>query len=278
MELLEQEWPLEILECEDGKQIYDLDNRLIAQGLSVRMGIHCGSPLCEVDPVNHRMDYFGPMVNRSARINSSAAGGQIMCSQEVIREIKAQLLNGSPTLQSNSQPHEAVDNVRKLGVTIIDIGEVKLKGLELPEQLSAIYPAHLGSRSNLRDTVVDPGASGSRVQFSVSQIRQLGLVCLRLESLATSRIFREIAERKSSIQTISEQDHDEEEDLLYIYGDPNLLLPPLDEKTSTDRDMTLVLDSLSGRIENAIAKIREKANETSVKDSLISALNKKRVH
>ncbi|KAJ3983402.1 adenylate cyclase [Lentinula detonsa] len=279
MELLEQDWPLEILECEDGKPIYDFDSRLIAQGLSVRMGIHCGTPLCEVDPVNHRMDYFGPMVNRSARINSSAAGGQIMCSEEVIREIKAKLYNGPPTPQSDVQPPEAVDNVRRLGFSIIEVGAVKLKGLELPEQLSLIYPGHLVARHNLREVVGDPDASGSRVQFSVSQIRQLGLVCLRLESLATSRIFKEMGERKSSIQTVNmsvENDNDEEEDPLYLYGDPNLLLPPLDEKTSSDRDMTLVLDALSGRIENAVAKIRERALVGSVKDSLISAMGSKR--
>ncbi|KAF8825704.1 hypothetical protein HHX47_DHR6000030 [Lentinula edodes] len=279
MELLEQDWPLEILECEDGKPIYDFDNRLIAQGLSVRMGIHCGSPLCEVDPVNHRMDYFGPMVNRSARINSSAAGGQIMCSEEVIREIRAKLYNGPSTPQSDSQPLEAIDNVRRLGLSIIEVGAVKLKGLELPEQLSLIYPGHLVARHNMREVVADPDASGSRVQFSVSQIRQLGLVCLRLESLATSRVFKEIGERKSSIQTVNlsvENDHDEEEDPLYIYGDPNLLLPPLDEKASSDRDMTLVLDALSGRIENAVAKIKEKALVNSVKYSLISAMGNTR--
>ncbi|KAJ3864849.1 adenylate cyclase [Lentinula novae-zelandiae] len=279
MELLEQDWPLEILECEDGKPIYDFDNRLIAQGLSVRMGIHCGSPLCEIDPVNHRMDYFGPMVNRSARINSSAAGGQIMCSEEVIREIRAKLYNGPSTPQSDDQPLEAIDNVRRLGLSIIEVGAVKLKGLELPEQLSLIYPGHLVARHNLREVVADPDASGSRVQFSVSQIRQLGLVCLRLESLATSRVFKEIGERKSSIQTVNlsvENDHDEEEDPLYIYGDPNLLLPPLDEKASSDRDMTLVLDALSGRIENAVAKIKEKALVNSVRDTLFSAMGNTR--
>jgi len=196
-----------------------------------------------------------------------------MCSEEVIREIRAKLYNGPATLQSEFQPAEAVDNVRRLGVTIFEVGAVKLKGLELPEQLSLIYPGHLAARHDLRETVADPDASGSRVQFSVSQIRQLGLVCLRLESLATSRIFREMAERKSSIQTVSDNDNDEEEAPLYIYGDPNLLLPALDEKMSSDRDMTLVLDALSGRIENAVAKIRERAEVCSAKNSLMSALS-----
>ncbi|KAF5387303.1 hypothetical protein D9757_005752 [Collybiopsis confluens] len=274
MELLEQEWPLEILECEDGKPIYDSNNKLIAQGLSVRMGIHCGAPLCEIDPVNHRMDYFGPMVNRSARINSSAAGGQIMCSEEVIREIKAKLQDGPPTAQSDSQPLEAVENIRRLGVSIIEVGEVKLKGLELPEQLSLIYPGHLVARHNLLETAEDPDSSGSRVKLSVSQLRQLGMICIRLESLATCRIFREMGERKGSMQSV-DNDNDEEEDPLYIHGDPNLLLPPLDEKTSSDRDMSLVLDALSGRIENAVARIKETAQSGSIQDRLISGLKQK---
>ncbi|KAE9388925.1 hypothetical protein BT96DRAFT_1071856 [Gymnopus androsaceus JB14] len=252
MELLDEDWPLEILECEDGKLICDLDNRPIARGLSVCMGIHCGALLCEVDPVNHQMDYFGPMVNRSARINSSAAGGQIMCSKEVIREIRAKLYNGPATLQSEFQPAEAVDNVWRLGVTIFEVGAVKLKGLELPEQLSLIYP----------------DASGSRVQFSMSQIWQLGLVCLWLESLATSRIFREMAEWKSSIQMVSDNDNDKEEASLYIYGDPNLLLPALDENMLSDRDMMLVLDALSRRIENAVAEIRERVEVCSAHQRL----------
>ncbi len=39
VQLLHEPWPLEILECEDGKSIYDSENRLIARGISVRIGI-----------------------------------------------------------------------------------------------------------------------------------------------------------------------------------------------------------------------------------------------
>ncbi|KAJ8078178.1 cysteinyl-tRNA synthetase [Marasmius tenuissimus] len=107
VELVKQSWPLEILECEDGKPIRDAENRLIAQGLSVRMGIHCGIPICEQDPVNHRMDYFGPVVNRSARVEGKAAGGQIMCSADVMKEINAKILGlGNLLLTPISNPRK----------------------------------------------------------------------------------------------------------------------------------------------------------------------------
>jgi class 3 adenylate cyclase len=78
MQLLREFWPLEILECDEGKEVHDEHGNLLARGLSVRMGIHCGTPMCESDHITGRMDYFGPMVIRAARISGNSAGGQIM--------------------------------------------------------------------------------------------------------------------------------------------------------------------------------------------------------
>ena len=91
VELLNEQWPLEILECRDGKPIYDEKGHLLACGLSVRMGIHSGTPLCETDATTNHMDYFGPMVNLSACISSNALGGQVMCSLDIVREINAKV-------------------------------------------------------------------------------------------------------------------------------------------------------------------------------------------
>lgn len=66
LELLKQEWPKEILEGPDSA-VEVVDGVEIYRGLRVRMGIHTGNPSAEPDPVTGRMDYFGPMVNRSAR-------------------------------------------------------------------------------------------------------------------------------------------------------------------------------------------------------------------
>ncbi|TFK44092.1 hypothetical protein BDQ12DRAFT_701704 [Crucibulum laeve] len=274
MQLLDEPWPLEILECEDGKPVYDAANRLIARGLSVRMGIHCGIPIYEPDPITHRMDYFGPMVNRSARINGSAAGGQIMCSAEVIREINAKVLGIEPETQfSNSQPQPAIEGIKGLGVVVIPAGEFKLKGLELPELLSAIYPTGLEGRHDLKEEPTGPDVSGSRVQFSVAQMRELGLLCLRIESLASGRVFRPLPERKGSIQTVISEENDAEESTsLFIYSDPNLLLAPIKESAS-DTELMMILDSFSVRIHNALAFLNERLSPPKFeKNHLLSLL------
>lgn len=254
-QLLHEPWPLEILECEDGKPIHDPQNRLIARGLSVRMGIHCGSPIPEPDPITHRMDYFGSMVNRSARICGSAAGGQIMCSAEIIREINATVFKSEPeTEYSRTQPPQAIEAIREMGVVVAPVGEVKLKGLEVPEYLSLLYPAELAGRQQLEGGVSGPPASGSRVPFSVTQMRDLGVLCLRLETLTSERIFRPLPERKGSIQTLNSEKLLVNSSSKDLRGDPHVLLPPMNDQSS-DADLMMLLDSLSVRIGNAAATL-----------------------
>jgi adenylate cyclase len=131
--LLQQEWPRELLECEDGKEVFDAEGNLIQRGLSVRMGIHWGVPSCERDPITRRMDYYGPMVNRAARINASADGGQLMASQDVINEIKALSKFLDEQGELGDLPFETkreVLELRKIGLEVKEMGERKLKGLE----------------------------------------------------------------------------------------------------------------------------------------------------
>jgi adenylate cyclase len=261
-QLLHEPWPLEILECEDGKPTYDAQGRLIARGLSVRMGIHCGSPSPEPDPITHRMDYFGSMVNRSARICGNAAGGQIMCSAEIIREVNAMILKTEPeTEYSKTQPPQAIEAIREMRVVVVPVGEVKLKGLEVPEYLSLLYPAELVGRQEVEGSISGPPASGSRVPFSVTQMRDLGVLCLRLETLTSDRIFRPIPERKGSIQTLNLEKHPGKSSSKDLRGDPHVLLPPMNEQ-STDADLMMLLDSLSVRIGNAASMLEKMYSST----------------
>jgi adenylate cyclase len=133
--LLQQEWPRELLDAHDGKVIYDSEGNLVQRGLRVRMGIHWGSPQCERDPITRRMDYYGPMVNRAARINASADGGQLMASQDVINEIQA-IREYLDTLDEDSVdelPQELkreLQELKRIGLVVKDMGQRKLKGLE----------------------------------------------------------------------------------------------------------------------------------------------------
>lgn len=253
VELLKVAWPLEILECEDGQEIRDPKGKLVARGLSVRMGIHQGRPLCEPDPITHRMDYLGPVVNRASRISSSALGGQIMCSADIIREINAIFNDGPKTEHSYLQPTQAIEAIRRLGVVVHPVGEAKLKGLEVPEMLSLVYPSELAGRQELEAVQTHPGAAGSRVQFSVDQMRELAVLCIRLETLTSSRVFRPLPTRKGSTSKTLEEEKQEEANPVYLHGNLDVLLPTLDK--ASDSELMQVLDSLSMRIESALAAL-----------------------
>ena len=277
LDLLHEPWPLEILECEDGMERHDRNGKLIERGLSVRMGIHFGTPVCEPDPITHRMDYFGPMVNRTSRISGSALGGQIMCSADVVREIRSQVLNKEFD-PADSASKALVTSIDGIGVEIVHVGERRMKGLEIPELLSLVYPKELVGRLELM-SVEEPDASGSRVQFSVSQMRELALLCVRLEALSSSRVLRPLPPRKASTASASgaggdpahpTQTHSQApntttstaedgglslpHDSVVMYADPYTLVPHIADSAS-DRELMAVLDSLSLRIESALGSL-----------------------
>lgn len=86
LKLLEAQWPEEITSIQDGCLVTDRNGTKIYQGLSVRMGMHWGCPVPELDLVTQRMDYLGPVVNKAARVSSVADGGQITLSSDFVSE------------------------------------------------------------------------------------------------------------------------------------------------------------------------------------------------
>ncbi|KAG9238366.1 adenylate cyclase, partial [Amylocarpus encephaloides] len=211
--LLEVEWPSEVLGSILGQEIYDSDQTLIFKGLSVRMGIHWGNPVCENDPVTRRMDYFGPMVNRTSRISSVADGGQITVSADFISEIQRCLETYSESDRSNSTGSEdaydtdlAAQAIRRelrslssQGFEVKEIGERKLKGLENPEYIYLMYPHSLSGRIQYQQQVDDnqklttpdgeqPASLSRKTQLSIDTdtVWSLWAVSLRLEMLCSS--------------------------------------------------------------------------------------------
>jgi predicted ATPase/class 3 adenylate cyclase/Tfp pilus assembly protein PilF len=90
-----QEWPAEVGE------------------LLVRIGLHTGEPFLGYDAAG-RPDYFGPVVNRAARIEAAGHGGQILLS---------------------SATRDVVQGAVTPDVDLHNLGFHRLRGLEYPEHL-----------------------------------------------------------------------------------------------------------------------------------------------
>jgi adenylate cyclase len=212
-QLLEVQWPQEILSSVHGEEVRDADDNPIFRGLSVRMGIHWGQPVCEVDPVTKRMDYFGPMVNRAARIEGVADGGQICVSSDFIAEVQRLLESHIETDRTNSTGSEETlsddlltESIRRelrslssQGFEVKDLGQRTLKGLENPEYIYLMYPHTLASRllvqqqkaeaearNNAEKNTLTARQRGSPLTVDTQNVWDLWNVSLRLEMLCSS--------------------------------------------------------------------------------------------
>jgi class 3 adenylate cyclase len=106
----------------------------------VRMGLHAG--VCE----ERDGDYFGPAVNRAARLLTVARGGQVLVSG-----VAAELL-------SDELPD---------GVDLRELGTHQLKDLSRPERIYQVEAAFLAARlAVLADKVPVPGPTGLRASHA----------------------------------------------------------------------------------------------------------------
>jgi adenylate cyclase len=137
-ELLEADWPPELLRspiCQG--QLSPETGQLLYKGISVRMGIHYGEMECEQDIVTGRMDYNGIPVIIASRIQSQALGGQILVSSQCKQEFDR-------LLQDNNDDAKLAE--RTLKPSFIDVGWLRLKGIEAREHVYALYPETLIER------------------------------------------------------------------------------------------------------------------------------------
>ncbi|KAL8930786.1 MAG: hypothetical protein Q9208_000327 [Pyrenodesmia sp. 3 TL-2023] len=208
--LLEANWPSEILQSPHCAEVLDSDGNIIYRGVSVRMGMHWGHPVCETDPITRRMDYFGPMVNRAARISGAADGGQIYVSSDFIAEIHRVLETYAETDRSGSTASDDMSEdalsaeirkeLRQLstqGFEVKDLGSHKLKGLENPEYLYLMYPHALAGRlaaqqarsdAEAAAASVDPASKSrdSQLTMETQNVWDLWTVSLRLEMICSA--------------------------------------------------------------------------------------------
>ncbi len=134
--------------------------------LRVRIGVHTGEPICEVDPTTGRMDYFGPFVNRAARVGSAGNGGQ--------------------TLISKRTREEASRRIEHHGAIVTDMGEHRLKGLSRPEHLFQLLPASQASHTFAKLNTLNEVPTNLPFQTTVFVGRQKewGEVCEMLRQAA----------------------------------------------------------------------------------------------
>ena len=126
MKLLIAEWPPELLDDAELAGVGDDTGDGLWRGLRVRIGVHTGPCLHEIDPTHGRMDYFGNMVNFSARVEAQADGGEVVVSQATLDVVQ-------PVIESS-------------GLVVTPKGVVKLKGIKEPAALYRILPASLAAR------------------------------------------------------------------------------------------------------------------------------------
>lgn len=252
--LLQQEWPRELLEAHDGKVVHDSNGTIVQRGLRVRMGVHWGAPECEKDPITRRMDYYGPMVNRAARINASADGGQLMASQDVLNEIAPlmEYLNSSDEQVLNDLQGDLkreVMELRRIGLEVRDMGDRKLKGLEVPERLHLLYPKTLAGRLEISNEIraeveVNDARKSAERQRSVDidQVCQLSDIALRLEAVCS---YNPTPSSPGDTPTAG---------VMRLHPPASYLGPSIREDMN-DEELWTIIESLVGRIENAMSTL-----------------------
>jgi len=101
------------------------------RGLRVRIGLHTGACLSDLDPTTKRIDYFGNAVNLAARVESQAEGGEIVMSQDTRDAVYWDRDITAMKCESNGSKKSPVELMLE-GVVVVSRGLRHLKGIKEP--------------------------------------------------------------------------------------------------------------------------------------------------
>lgn len=144
--------------------------------LKIRCGLHLGAD------ERRRGDFFGPAVNRAARIMSAAHGGQILVSQAVAEQVHARL---------------------PADVTLRDLGAVRLRDLASPERVyQVVHPQLRAQFPPLRSLEATPNNLAQQPNSFVGRERELAEVrkLLRAHRLVTLAGMGGLGKSRLSVQ------------------------------------------------------------------------------
>jgi predicted ATPase/class 3 adenylate cyclase len=118
--------------------------------LKVRCGLHLGSDQ------RRNNDYYGPAVNRAARISNAAHGGQVLLSGAVAERVGGKL---------------------PAGVALRELGQVRLRDLSSPERIfQLMHPALRAEFPALRSLASTPNNLPQQLNSFVGREREMGEV------------------------------------------------------------------------------------------------------
>ncbi|SCU96812.1 LANO_0E14422g1_1 [Lachancea nothofagi CBS 11611] len=249
LKLLDAEWPEEITSIQGGCLISDAENRKMYLGLSVRMGIHWGCPVPELDVVTQRMDYLGPVVNKASRVSGVADGGQITLSSDFCSEYHKLMALHNRVVNDQCSLKEAygetlvgevmereIHLLEGIGCVFQELGEKKLKGLESIEFITIAYPKALAARHEFGTQQTEASIIDDETLF------QLRSVSNKLESL-TSVLNGSLIE-KEEIGKLG----------CYVNFDKKTTMAVV--QASTEMDRISLLDHVITRLEAVVATLQ----------------------
>eukprot|EP01059_Diplonema_ambulator_P020567 TRINITY_DN3439_c0_g3_i1.p1 TRINITY_DN3439_c0_g3~~TRINITY_DN3439_c0_g3_i1.p1 ORF type:complete len:765 (+),score=70.99 TRINITY_DN3439_c0_g3_i1:91-2385(+) len=145
LRLFEQDWPSELESSPHCPKVPGLWN-----GINIRIGVHFGAVDVEANPVTGRYDYFGATVNKAARVEGACAGGGVAITSEVLDAIKA----------DPAGPLSAA--------TCYAMGNVVLKGIKDPVDLTQLFPVGLAGRESGMPMTADTQLPFTRLMSNTS--------------------------------------------------------------------------------------------------------------